>query len=220
MSIPLIAGRTFTDADLSGNPPVAIVPRATAERFWGDDNPLGRQFKFAGETHWHTVVGVVGDVRAYDLQRDVPECIVGTVYVPYSPQGHPRRRSNPAEMTIAVATSADAAHLEATLRQIIAGLRQEIPISDVRAMRTTSLGRRGIAGVRDHALRRVRRPGARARRDRHLRRAVLPGVETDAGDRHPHRARRAAAGRLSVGHEGRRAARVAGIGIGLAAPSQ
>jgi predicted permease len=137
MSIPLLAGRTFTEADLSGNPPVAIIPRATAQRFWGDDRAIGRQFRFVGEKHWHTVVGVVGDVRAHDLRRDVPDWIVGTAYVPYSPKATLENGRIPAEMTIAVATTADTSHVEATLRQIIGGLSQEIPVSDVHTMRTT-----------------------------------------------------------------------------------
>ena len=137
MSIPLLSGRAFTDADLSGNPPVAIVPKATARRFWADDNAIGKQIRFVGDKHWHTVVGVVGDVRAHDLRQDVPDCIVGTVYVPYSPKATLEDGRIPAEMTIAVATTADTSHVEATLRQTIASLSQEIPVSDVQTMRAT-----------------------------------------------------------------------------------
>ena len=137
MSIPLLSGRTFIDADLSGNPPVAVIPKATAQRFWGDDNAIGRQFRFVGDKHWHTVVGVVGDVRAHDLRRDVPDWIVGTAYVPYSPKATLENGRIPAEMTIAVATAADTSHVEASLRQTIASLSQEIPVSDVHTMRAT-----------------------------------------------------------------------------------
>ena len=35
MSIPLLSGRTFTDADLSGNPPVAIVPTSDGTAILG-----------------------------------------------------------------------------------------------------------------------------------------------------------------------------------------
>jgi putative ABC transport system permease protein len=137
MSISLLSGRGFTDADLSGNPPVAIVPRATARRFWTEESAIGKQIRFVGEKHWHTVVGVVGDVRAHDLRQDVPDWIVGAVYVPYSPKATLEDGRIPAEMTIAVVTTTDPSHLEAALRQTIGSLSREIPVSDVQTMRAT-----------------------------------------------------------------------------------
>ena len=137
MSISLVSGRAFTDADLSGNPPVAIVPMATAQRFWTEDSAIGKRIRFVGENHWHTVVGVVGDVRAHDLRQDVPNWIAGVAYVPYSPKATLEDGRIPAEMTIAAVTTTDSSMFEATLRETLAGLSQEIPISDVRTMRAT-----------------------------------------------------------------------------------
>ena len=137
MSMALVSGRPFTDADLSGNPPVAIVATATARRFWTEDSAIGKQIRFVGEKHWHTVVGVVGDVRAHDLRQDVPDWIAGTVYVPYSPKATLEDGGIPAEMTTAVVTTADTLQLEGMLRQTIASLSHEIPISDVQTMRAT-----------------------------------------------------------------------------------
>ncbi len=137
MSIRLVAGRAFTEADLSGNPPVAIVPRATARRFWPEENAIGKQVRFVGETHWRTVVGVVGDVRAHDLRQDVPDFMAGALYVPYSPKATLEDGRIPAEMTIAVVTTTGPSHLEAALRQTIASLSGEIPVSDVQTMRAT-----------------------------------------------------------------------------------
>ena len=68
-------GSGLSEADYSGNPPVALVSAATARRFWGDGSAVGRRFRFVGESDWRTVVGVVADVRAYDLERDEPEWI-------------------------------------------------------------------------------------------------------------------------------------------------
>jgi predicted permease len=137
MSVPLLSGRTFTDADLSGNPPVAILPRATARRFWTDGSAIGKRIRFVGEAEWHTVVGIVEDVRAHDLTHDVPDWIVGTAYVPYSPKATLEDGRIPAEMTIAAVTTADASQFAAALRDIVAGLSQEIPVSDVQSMRAT-----------------------------------------------------------------------------------
>ena len=69
MDIRLEAGRAFTRADLTGRPAVAIITGATARRFWPGQDPIGRQVRFINERNWHTVVGVVADVRGFDLAR-------------------------------------------------------------------------------------------------------------------------------------------------------
>jgi putative ABC transport system permease protein len=134
MSIPIIRGRSFTPADLSGNPPVAIVPAATAERYWPNENPVGKQIRFVGETTWHTIVGVVSNVRAFDLQNDEPSWINGTLYVPYSPRATLEDGRIPAEMTIAVVTATAPAQVEATLRRAVMNVSQDVPVSDVRSL--------------------------------------------------------------------------------------
>src|SRR5258708_5439324 len=73
MGIPLVAGRWFTEADESGGPPVVVVPAETARRFWNERDVVGKHVRFVGEKDWRTVVGVVADVRAYDLQSSVPD---------------------------------------------------------------------------------------------------------------------------------------------------
>jgi putative ABC transport system permease protein len=137
MTVPVVVGRTFTDADLSGNPPVAILSRATARRFWTEDHAIGKRIRFVGEKHWHTVVGVVGDVRAHDLRRDVPAWMDGTVYVPYSPKATLEAGRVPAEMSIAVRTATDLADVGAMLREVVGSVSREVPVSDVRTMRET-----------------------------------------------------------------------------------
>jgi predicted permease len=137
LGISRISGRAFTDADLSGNPPVAILSSATARRFWPDADAIGRRIRFVGEAHWHTIVGVVGDVRAYDLRRDVPEWMDGTVYVPFSPKATLEGGGIPAAMTLAVLSTADVSDPGTTLRKMVGGLHADVPVGDVRPMRAT-----------------------------------------------------------------------------------
>ena len=73
MEVPLLRGRDFTDGDTRTAPPVMIVSQATAQKFWGSDDPIGRVIKQLGPDglSW-TVVGVVGDVRSTALVRESP----------------------------------------------------------------------------------------------------------------------------------------------------
>jgi hypothetical protein len=86
LGIPLEAGRLFTDDDGAGRPPVAIVNREMARRFWADGNPIGRQIR-AGEgprAATMTIVGIVGNVRPPFQVGDVPQ-----IYVSYRQQSEP-----------------------------------------------------------------------------------------------------------------------------------
>jgi len=83
MGIPLLMGRSFTDSDLSGAP-VAIVTDETARRFWPNQSAIGKHIRLLDDKDWRTIVGVIPNVRAYDLQRNAPDWIGGTAYVPYN----------------------------------------------------------------------------------------------------------------------------------------
>jgi predicted permease len=133
MDISLQAGRLFTNADLSG-PAVVIVPAATARRFWPDASAVGKQVRFVGEQDWRTVVGVVADVRAYDLTRDVPSFIAGAVYVPYTVNATQEDGLIPSEMTLVVRTVSDTARVGARLRRLVFEMSRDVTVSDVKSM--------------------------------------------------------------------------------------
>ncbi|MQA89406.1 MAG: FtsX-like permease family protein [Gemmatimonas sp.] len=65
MGIPLLRGRTFTDAD-NDQPSTGavIVSEAFANRFWPGEDPIGKGVGPSGQTDqpFYRVVGVVGDV--------------------------------------------------------------------------------------------------------------------------------------------------------------
>ncbi len=58
-----LAGRTFLAADRAGAPPVVVVSRGFAERFFPGRSPLGRRIHTGGaDLPWRTVVGIVSDL--------------------------------------------------------------------------------------------------------------------------------------------------------------
>ena len=135
MGIPLLSGRAFSSADESGNAAVAIIAASSAQRFWPGQSALGQHVRFSRENEWRTVIGVVNDVRAYDLQHNVPEFMRGTIYVPYGPKATLEGGRVPAEMTIVVETSADEAQVSTLLHRSVAGLSAEVPVTEVKTMR-------------------------------------------------------------------------------------
>ncbi len=73
--IPLVTGRFFTANDNQQGPPVVVISQATARRFFGDENPVGRRLRPAdpAQTTQFEIVGVVGDVLRTGLaNNEVP----------------------------------------------------------------------------------------------------------------------------------------------------
>ncbi|MGD1080819.1 MAG: ABC transporter permease [Candidatus Sulfotelmatobacter sp.] len=134
MGIPLFAGRWFTPADETGGSPVAVISAETARRFWKQRDVVGKHVRFVGEKNWRTVIGVVADVRVYDLQSSVPSYLRGTAYVPYTSHATLEDGRVPAEMTIAIRTAAEEQQVGATLRHIVQELGPDVPVSEVQRM--------------------------------------------------------------------------------------
>lgn len=79
--VPLLMGRGFGPADATPTAEAALVNRAFVQRMFGDENPLGRRFKYVGRSReagagnvtlerWYEIVGVVKDFPAYGMHGD------------------------------------------------------------------------------------------------------------------------------------------------------
>jgi hypothetical protein len=107
MTQQLYRGRDFNTAD-DGRNHVAIVNRALANQEWPGENPIGHRI-FSGELKtWATVVGEVGDVHSYSLER----APVPNLYLPEAdgPDVH---------MTVMMRTSGDPAAMQETIRRLL-----------------------------------------------------------------------------------------------------
>ena len=112
MGIRLLRGRYFNPWDNEKASPVVIVSRATANRVWPDQNPLGKRMYFKphpGPQDWLTVVGVVEDVR----QQSLAESPDLTVYQPYLQVSDPVYLSH---MVYLVRTPANPTSIAALMR--------------------------------------------------------------------------------------------------------
>jgi predicted permease len=76
--VPLRAGREFTAQDTRDKMLVTVVNETLARTAWPRENPIGKRFacceagpKGRMDPVWHEVVGVVGDVRAWGLDRQI-----------------------------------------------------------------------------------------------------------------------------------------------------
>ena len=83
MGISRLQGRDFSEQDSSASQPVVIINRLLARQLWPGQQAVGKRLKQGqpgSNSPWRTVVGVVADVRQWDLS----EAIRPEVYFPYS----------------------------------------------------------------------------------------------------------------------------------------
>jgi putative ABC transport system permease protein len=85
MGIPLLRGRSFTDADDRDHQPVALVSTSLANLMWPGEDPIGKHLqlfsdkKVNGQYPFRAVIGVVGDVHHLGPEQRV----LPGLYVPF-----------------------------------------------------------------------------------------------------------------------------------------
>ncbi|HEY9285584.1 MAG TPA: ABC transporter permease, partial [Pyrinomonadaceae bacterium] len=71
LGIPVVEGRAFNESDAAGAPRAVVVSQMLARRFFPDGGAVGQRIRSgAGEGQLYTVVGVVGDVKHFGLNRE------------------------------------------------------------------------------------------------------------------------------------------------------
>ena len=123
LGVPLMQGRFFGEADDRTAPNVAIISRATT-RFWDGRDPIGSRISLDGGQNWATVVGVVGDVRMFGLDREAG----AQIYVPL------RQTRSGLAGRILVRTTGDAASAASLVQTAVRGLDPQMPIENVRTL--------------------------------------------------------------------------------------
>jgi putative ABC transport system permease protein len=122
-------GRDFTTADNEAGMPVAVVNESFARRHFGAESALGRRIHFAlpasADTapRWWTVVGVVPDMYAGNLDNESPHAI----YVPLA-------QSGARFLSVAARTAAAPMTLTNVVRDEVAAIDADIPLYFVRTL--------------------------------------------------------------------------------------
>ncbi len=128
LHVPLVRGRLFSDADRLGARKVVLLSETAARRFWPGQEAVGRPVSIGQGGFWKDtayVVGVVGDVR-YGTLDSMPK---PDAYLSYyqSPRGR---------MMVFLRTSRDPLAVAGPARQALHELAPQIPIYDIRTLRS------------------------------------------------------------------------------------
>jgi predicted permease len=128
MRIPLVRGRLLTDADTATTQRVAVISERMAQRYWPNQDAIGRRFK-AGPVEssdpWITVVGIAGDVLHHWFNNERGPAF----YIPFE--------QSPSSSMVVVARvrSGEPTAVVPIVRQEFAAVDPQQPIFRVRSMK-------------------------------------------------------------------------------------
>lgn len=124
MSIPLKAGRFFSESDVGQVPKVAIVDERLARRDWPGEDAVGKRILIGGTGGDSAqVIGVVGHVRYAALEEEgEPQ-----LYLPvFQDPGY--------LLGIVVSTRGDSLAIAGTIRETVRALDPDVPTGSLRPM--------------------------------------------------------------------------------------
>jgi len=123
IGIPLLRGRAFARTDTEGTPLVVVINETMAERFWPNDDALGKRFKFFGDNQYTTVVGIAKNSRYNAVAEDPTPYIYQPMLQNYTPQA-----------VLLVRAASDAAGLASIVRQEIQRIDSTLSVFNVRTL--------------------------------------------------------------------------------------
>jgi putative ABC transport system permease protein len=123
MRIPLLRGRLFSEQDSPSNPNVAIISETLAQRYFPNQDPIGRQMRFGLLSNSNVpreIIGIVGDVRDVALSRNPGPMM----YVPFA-------QAPLYGGEVVVRSSSEVSSVAAAIRQTVRSIDKDLPVTDV-----------------------------------------------------------------------------------------
>jgi predicted permease len=120
MHIPILRGQSFDSSVREDSPKVVVVNETAARRFWPNDDPIGKRFKFFGSDDWVQVIGVARDSKYNAIGEDP------TAYMYLSLLQYPS-----AAVTVFFRTGQDTRSVLGALRSRVQELEPNLPLTNV-----------------------------------------------------------------------------------------
>jgi putative ABC transport system permease protein len=127
LGIPILRGREFSETDNAKSLPVVIVSQAFAQRYFPNQDPVGKRIQpgasMSGAALWREIIGVVGNVKNRGLAGEMPPIY----YVPY-------QQLPLSSLTFVVRAESNPRALVGTVRRLMASMDRNTPVYNVEMM--------------------------------------------------------------------------------------
>ncbi len=129
LGVPLKRGRFFTEADTADSPPVVILSEAAAEKYFPDEDPIGKRIEMGWSRSTDKkraggeVVGIVGNVKELGLDEEFP----AEIYLPM-------RQWPVGRMTIVARTAVPPMSLADEVKAAVRELDSNLPVNQIRTV--------------------------------------------------------------------------------------
>jgi ABC-type antimicrobial peptide transport system permease subunit len=143
LSMSLLRGRAFSDADAADRPRVAIVNENLARALFGDQNPVGRRLTLIADAG---AAIPAGSLEIVGLARNVKE--LGIDEIPFNDVYLPFAQNPPRSMYVVMKTSGAAVAAKGVLRAELHALDADGVLSDAATMEERIHD--GLRGARFH----------------------------------------------------------------------
>jgi predicted permease len=124
LQIPLLGGRVFSAYDNAQSPGVVIVNRSFAQRFFPNEEAVGRRIHLGTRRPpvWFEIVGVIGDVRQEKLEREAPPLM----YLP-----HMQNANAWSFMSLLVRPTGESQMVASALKQAVSAVDKDLGLSNL-----------------------------------------------------------------------------------------
>ncbi len=123
MEIPLLQGRTFGPQDNTSSPKVVVVNQTFANKFFPNENAVGKRFTFdPAKPDEIEIIGVAKDAKYTSQRDDIP----ATVYGSY------RQESPMSNAVFEVRTTGDPSATVAGVRSIVREIDSNLPVMNIK----------------------------------------------------------------------------------------
>jgi putative ABC transport system permease protein len=117
MGIPILRGRGFETREAA---PSVVVNETFGRTYFPGQDPIGRRIRFGDDAPWATIIGIARDVKV----RGAREAMRVETYIPYWQMTEPG-------MNVLLKAAGDPAQLVRPLRQAVASIDRNVPVSGV-----------------------------------------------------------------------------------------
>lgn len=135
LGVPLVKGRWLNDGDRAGTQRVMLVSSRFAERFWPNEDPIGKRARFGADVdEWSTVVGVVGNVKDLDLASDPMPHTYTSIWQVSDEAMFASDTLNFRRVSLVVSSAGDPAVLTRLVRTAMHTIDGQLALGDIRTM--------------------------------------------------------------------------------------